>query len=65
MPEVIDIRRADDPRDVIHRLCEVLSAGRLIALQTETQYTICGSALSTEAAAQVAGSPERPVASSS
>jgi L-threonylcarbamoyladenylate synthase len=53
MPEVIDIRRADDPRDVIHRLCELLSAGKLIALPTETQYTICGSALSPEAAAQL------------
>jgi protein-tyrosine phosphatase len=54
MLEVIDIRRADDPRDVIHRLCELLSAGKLIALPTETQYTICGSALSVEAAGQLA-----------
>ncbi|HUQ68986.1 MAG TPA: Sua5/YciO/YrdC/YwlC family protein [Planctomycetaceae bacterium] len=53
MPEVIDIRRADDPRDVIHRLCELLSAGKLIGLATETQYTICGSALSLDAASQL------------
>lgn len=58
MPEVIDIRRADDPRDVIHRLCEQLSAGRLIALPTETQYTVCGSTLSVEAAARLQAVPD-------
>jgi protein-tyrosine-phosphatase/tRNA A37 threonylcarbamoyladenosine synthetase subunit TsaC/SUA5/YrdC len=55
MPEVIDIRRADDPRDVIHRLCELLSAGKLIGLPTETQYTVCGAALNADATAQLAG----------
>lgn len=43
MAEVIDLRRADDPRDVIHRVCQHLSEGRLVVLPTETQYTVVGS----------------------
>ncbi len=40
MPELIDMRRIDDPRDVVHRVCEELSQGRLVALPTETFYTV-------------------------
>ncbi|WP_169268842.1 arsenate reductase/protein-tyrosine-phosphatase family protein [Brasilonema octagenarum] len=50
MPEILDLRRADDPRDVIHRACEELSQGRLVVLPTETFYTVVGSALQPEAA---------------
>lgn len=49
MPEVIDLRRADDPRDVVHRICQALAGGQFVVLPTETQYTIVGSA--TDAAA--------------
>ena len=45
MSEVIDLRRADDPRDVIHRVCQVLASGELVILPTETQYTLVGSAI--------------------
>ncbi len=53
MPEILDLRRADDPRDVIHRACEELSQGRLVVLPTETFYTIVGAALQPDAAKQV------------
>ncbi len=44
MSEVIDLRRADDPRDVVHRVCQALAGGQFVVLPTETQYTIVGSA---------------------
>lgn len=44
MPEVIDLRRADDPRDVVHRICHALAAGEFVLLPTETQYALVGSA---------------------
>ncbi|MBI1346666.1 translation factor [bacterium] len=49
MTEVIDLRRADDPRDVVHRVCHALADGQLVVLPTETQYTIVGSALNAQA----------------
>lgn len=49
MTEVIDLRRAEDPRDVVHRVCHALAEGELVVLPTETQYTIVGSALNSEA----------------
>jgi protein-tyrosine-phosphatase/tRNA A37 threonylcarbamoyladenosine synthetase subunit TsaC/SUA5/YrdC len=45
MPEVVDIRRADDPRDIVHRSCQWLAEGGLLLLPTETQYTLVGSGL--------------------
>jgi len=49
MTEVIDLRRAEDPRDVVHRVCHALADGQLVVLPTETQYTIVGSALNSQA----------------
>ncbi len=49
MPEVIDLRRADDPRDVVHRICQSLAGGELVILPTETQYTVVGAAQHVEA----------------
>lgn len=46
MSEVIDIRQADDQRDVIHRACERLTDGKLIAFPTETVYVVAASATS-------------------
>lgn len=45
MSETIDLRRAEDPRDVVHRVCQTLASGDLVVLPTETQYTLVGSAL--------------------
>lgn len=53
MPEIHDLRRADDPRDVIHRACEEISQGRVVVLPTETFYTVAASALQPEAAQKV------------
>lgn len=50
MPEILDLRRADDPRDVIHRACQELSQGRLVVLPTETFYTVVAAALQPHAA---------------
>jgi len=50
-PLVIDLRRTDDPRDVVHRAVQALAEGRLVAFPTETDYVIAASAR--EAAATV------------
>lgn len=46
MPAVIiDLKSAEDPRDVVHRAVEALSAGKVIAIPTETVYGLAASAL--------------------
>ena len=37
-PVVIDIRSAEDSRDVVHRAVQALAEGKLVALPTETVY---------------------------
>ena len=44
MPEFIDIRTCDDPRDEVHRIVERLAAGELIGLPTENSYVIAAQA---------------------
>ncbi len=48
-PAVIDIRRADDSRDVIHRAVQALVEGGIVAFPTETVYGLAASALNEEA----------------
>ncbi|MDG2012964.1 MAG: Sua5/YciO/YrdC/YwlC family protein, partial [Pirellulaceae bacterium] len=48
-PVVIDLTKAVDPRDVIHRVVAALADGKLVALPTETVYGVAASALSTDA----------------
>jgi protein-tyrosine phosphatase len=43
-PLVIDVRNAEDARDVIHRAVQALAEGRLVAFPTETVYGIGASA---------------------
>ena len=50
-PMVIDLRRSDDARDVVHRAVQALAEGRLVAFPTETDYVIAASARSGPAAA--------------
>ncbi len=50
-PVVIDIRSADDSRDVVHRAVQALAEGRLVVFPTETVYGVAASARS-EAAIQ-------------
>jgi len=40
---VIDLRKTDDPRDVVHRAVQMLAEGRAVAFPTETDYVIAAS----------------------
>src|SRR6185503_11827624 len=44
-PVVIDVRSAEDSRDVVHRAVQALAEGKLVALPTETVYGLAASAL--------------------
>ncbi len=45
MSKIVDIRNADDPRDVIHCAVQLLSDGELVAFPTETVYVVAADAL--------------------
>ncbi len=44
-PAILDVRNADDPRDVVHRAVQALVEGRVVAFPTETVYGLAASAL--------------------
>jgi protein-tyrosine phosphatase len=44
-PNVIDLQKADDSRDVVHRAVQELAEGRLVAFPTETVYGLAASGL--------------------
>jgi len=46
---VIDVRKAADARDVVHRAVQALVEGQLVAFPTETVYGVAASALNAEA----------------
>ncbi len=46
---IIDLRKADEPRDVVHRCVQALAEGRLLAIPTETVYGLAASALQPQA----------------
>lgn len=48
-PFVIDIRSAEDSRDVVHRAVQALAEGKLVALPTETVYGLAACALDEKA----------------
>jgi protein-tyrosine phosphatase len=57
---VIDLRRTEDARDVVHRAVQALAEGRLVAFPTETDYVVAGSAREPHAAAALrAIAPQR------
>jgi protein-tyrosine phosphatase len=64
-PEVLDLRGADDPRDVVHRAVERLAQGGLVALPTETVYAVAASPLSVAAVQRLVEvknrQPDRPL----
>jgi protein-tyrosine phosphatase len=41
---VIDLRRTEDARDVVHRAVQALAEGRTVAFPTETDYVVASSA---------------------
>jgi protein-tyrosine phosphatase len=55
MSKVVDIRKADDSRDVIHRAVHLLADGALVALPTETGYVLAAQALQPDAVRKLAG----------
>lgn len=48
-PLVIDIRNAEDARDVVHRAVQALAEGQIVAFPTETVYGIGASACCSDA----------------
>ena len=48
---VIDLRRTEDARDVVHRAVQSLAEGRLVAFPTETDYVVAASAREPQAVA--------------
>jgi len=54
-PMVIDLRRTDDSRDVVHRAVQALAEGRLVAFPTETDYVVAASGRSAAAVDALAG----------
>jgi len=60
-PMVIDLRRTDDARDVVHRAVQALAEGRAVAFPTETDYVVAASARHATAVEQLLGlAAERP-----
>jgi protein-tyrosine phosphatase len=58
-PQVIDIRSAEDSRDVVHRAVQALAEGKLVVLPTETVYVLAASALNEEAIQQLLAVKQR------
>jgi protein-tyrosine-phosphatase/tRNA A37 threonylcarbamoyladenosine synthetase subunit TsaC/SUA5/YrdC len=42
-PMVIDLRKTEDARDVVHRAVQTLAEGRFVAFPTETDYVVASS----------------------
>ncbi len=60
-PVVIDVRRAADPRDVVHRAVQAVAEGLVVAFPTETVYGLAASALNESAVERlVAAKGRRP-----
>jgi protein-tyrosine phosphatase len=59
-PVVIDIRNAEDARDVVHRAVQALAEGQLIALPTETVYGLAASACRPDAVQRILQVKGRP-----
>ncbi len=59
-PMVIDLRRAEDWRDVIHRAVQVLAEGGVAAFPTETVYGLAASALDESAVERLLATKQRP-----
>ena len=52
-PVVIDVRAADDLRDVIHQAVQAVAEGKLVVFPTETVYGLAARALDAEAVARL------------
>ena len=52
-PAVIDVRAADDLRDVVHRAVQAVTEGKLVVFPTETVYGVAARALDPDAVARL------------
>jgi tRNA threonylcarbamoyl adenosine modification protein (Sua5/YciO/YrdC/YwlC family) len=52
-PHVIDLRSADDSRDVVHRAVQALAEGKIVGFPTETVYNLAASGLSEDAVSKL------------
>jgi protein-tyrosine phosphatase len=59
-PFVIDMQRAEDARDVVHRAVQALAEGKLVAFPTETVYGLAASARCADAVKRVLEITRRP-----
>lgn len=59
-PIVIDVRHAQDARDVVHRAVQALAEGKLVAFPTETVYGLAASALNADAVQRLLDVKRRP-----
>jgi protein-tyrosine phosphatase len=59
-PIVIDIRNAEDARDVVHRAVQALAEGHLVAFPTETVYGLGASACRPDAVERLVQAKGRP-----
>src|SRR5688572_16130377 len=59
-PVVIDIRNAEDTRDVVHRAVQALAEGQIVAFPTETVYGIGASACCPDAVVRMLEVKSRP-----
>lgn len=55
MPNLVDLQRAEDPRDLVHRAVQVLAEGGLVGLPTDALYGIAASGLVPSAVRRLAG----------
>ncbi len=58
-PVLIDLQKAEDPRDAVHRAVAALAEGKLVALPTETVYGVAASALSSRAVNRLLDAKQR------
>jgi protein-tyrosine phosphatase len=58
-PVVIDIRSAEDTRDVVHRAVQALHEGQLVVFPTETVYAVAASALNDAAVSRLLAAKRR------
>ncbi len=61
-PVVIDLRSAEDRRDVVHRAVQALAEGGVVAFPTETVYGLAASALDEDAVCRLIQSKDRKAA---
>lgn len=59
MPNIVDICKTDDPRDVVHLAVQLLAQGESVILPTGTSYVVAANALSEQAIEQFAYQAKR------